>query len=176
MANRAEYTSGAIAFDMRVEGLTESVAMLEQLPKTMVLAGFAAGLKAASEVFCAELDLNIPVRSMETPGGDLQPHELRSRLTYRITLDTNYRGGVAEIGFGPAGYVANFIEYGHWMVSHDKQNVLAGPNTPGGFVPANPFMRRSFDAGKERAIDAFVGAVQNTVRQYQAGTSLPTAA
>jgi hypothetical protein len=73
------------------------------------------------------------------------------------------------------GYIANFLEYGHAMVSH-KGKPISGPKTPGGFVPADPRMRPAFDQQKERAIDAFTDSVHSTLENFKAKWGMPAAA
>jgi len=171
-----EYSSGVIAPTITVEGIAETVAMLDDLPKTLVLAGFTGALNAAADVLSAELDLQTPIR-LGFSDGDLtvEGGALKAALMREVTLDSNYRGGLVEIGFGKLGYIANFVEYGHVMLSHSGKQ-LSGPRTPGGFVPAHPFMRPAFEAGKERAIDAFVASIQQTVKNYKASRGMPMAA
>ena len=174
---RVQYIPGTVAPTVEVEGLEEALAMFDDLPKVVILAGFAGALLAAGNVFVEELDPRVPIQ-LAYEGGDLvvAGGDLKSALMLTDPeVDSGYRGGSIEAGFGKLGYVANMVEYGHRMVSHAKKEI-SGPKTPAGFVQAYPFIRPAFDTGKERSIDAFVNSLANTVNRFKAKWGLPTAA
>ena len=172
----AEYISGPAGPSITIEGLEETMAMFEDLPKALILAGFTGALNAAADVLAGELDARTPIR-LGFEGGELtvEGGALEEALMREITLDANYRGGLAEIGYGKLGYIANFVEYGHVMLSHRKKPI-EGPRTPGGMVAAHPFMRPAFDVGKERAIDAFTDSIHSTLENFKAKWGMPKAA
>jgi len=131
----------------RVEGIEETCDALTRLPGLMVAHCFQKALRSAAEVIVAEIQARTPI------GDDIwnfDEPKLRDSLVTEITLDSEFRGGIAEIGFGKVGYRALWVEYGHEMVGHrpDKKKL--------GFVDAHPFIRPAFDACENRAIDAFV--------------------
>ncbi len=132
--------------------------MLTRLPRDIVLGGYNRALHAAADVIEAELDLRTPVQ-IALAGGDLvvEGGRLKESIVSVVTLDSNYRGGMVEIGFGKLGYIANFVEYGHRMVTHKPGSKEVG------FVPAYPFMRPAAEAAAEPAIDAFAKSLAQTV-------------
>ncbi|MBZ5621457.1 MAG: hypothetical protein LAQ69_22435 [Acidobacteriia bacterium] len=146
--------------ESRVEGLEETLSMLDGLPKALVLGGYNKAFHAAAGVIERELDARVPIR-LEYEGKDLMVAggALKGALMFIVTLDSNYRGGIVAVGFGKLGYIANFVEYGHRMVTHK----------PGlkevGFVPAYPFMRPAADAAHEPSVDAFARSLAGTVRE-----------
>lgn len=175
---RVQYIPGTVAPTVEVEGLEEALAMFDDLPKAVILAGFSGALQAAGRVFVDELDQRTPIQ-LAYEGGDLTVAggDLKGALMMTDPeVDSQYRGGSIEVGYGNLGYVANLVEYGHRMVSHDKTKQLSGPKTPGGFVQAYPFIRPSFDVGKDRSIDAFVNSLANTVNRFKSKWGLPQAA
>jgi hypothetical protein len=164
-----QYGSSAVAPEVRIEGLQEAIAMLDDLPEAVILAGFATAIDAANVVFWDLLGRSTWVR--QDVDSKVTPGALRAALTSRVTLDTHYRGGLGEVGYGKLGYIANFLEYGHRIVGHRR-----GGRKEFGFVAARPRMRPAFDAGHEKAIDAFTGSIQGTVKNFQAKWGLAKAA
>jgi hypothetical protein len=173
-----EYISGSVGPTIQIEGIEETMAMFEDLPKTIILEGLTGALGAAADVLAAGITVWSRKTVEEHCVAPVEVGALREALEKWITLDSNYRGGLAEVGFGKLGYIANFLEYGHAMVGHRKQRKKpeTGPKTPGGFVPADPRMRPAFDAGKERAIDAFTDSVHSTLETFKAKWGMPSAA
>ena len=153
---------------MEVIGLTETLAMLDALPKSVVLAGYSKALHAAAKVIEDELDLRTPIQ-LAVEGGDLivQGGELKAAIMHEVTLDSNYRGGYAEVGFGRQGYKANLVEYGHRMVGHrPERKQLRGPRTPDGMVRPYPFMRPTTEAAHEAAVNAFANSLKETISTF----------
>lgn len=145
-------------FNITVEGLEETAAMLEKASKTLVARGYMKALQAGSNVIADAVEVRTPIKSEDT-GGLLDKDELRESLMVDIQLDSQFRGGVAEIGFGKNGHVANFVEYGHILLGHKPGK------KPLGDVPAHPFMRPAADASAEAAIDAFAESLKQTVTE-----------
>ena len=151
---------------MTVTGLAEVQAMLRDAPRHIVAAGFARAGRAAADVFVAELEVRTPVRTealwndetfsefKDQTGGDL-----KAALMSEVLLDSQFRGVHVAVGFGKQGHVANWVEYGHKMVTHKPAKKEVG------FVSAHPFMRPAFEAAGDRAIDAFVESLSEAVRE-----------
>jgi hypothetical protein len=171
MAYRAEkdlvhYISGTIAPSVQISGVEEVVAAFDELPRYIQLAGQARALQAAGDVLLEAVDSQVPIR-LGIDAGDItvEGGDLKGAIRTELELDANYRGGVIEVNFGKLGYIANFVEYGHVMKSHSGKT-LTGPKTPGGFVKANPFMRRGFDMSADRSIEAYTGSMRDTIIQW----------
>lgn len=122
--------------------------MLEHAPKNVVARGFLKALKAAARPIEQALDARVPVA---------QGHLKAARVT-EITLDSRFRGGTVEIGYGKQGHVANFLEYGHRMVGHKPFKKHEGEVKP------HPFMRPAAAAAAEAAITAFADTLADEVK------------
>ena len=166
----AQYTSAEVGSGYTITGLRETLDMLENLPKNIVLGGFSKALHAAGSIMEAEVEKRTPIR-LEIDGGDLvvSGGALKSDVYHEVTLDSNYRGGVAIVSFRKYSHIANWVEYGHRMIGHKPgKRQLSGPRTPDGMVRPNPFIRPAFEASKDRAIDAFARSIAETVHNYWA--------
>jgi hypothetical protein len=137
-------------FDIKIEGAEEVAELLKTAPKRIVAQSYARGLKAAANVLQAELEPLIP-------RGDREPH-LADSVVVEVALNADYSGGYAHIGFGKLGYRANFVEYGHRMVTHkpDKEEV--------GTVEPKPFMRPALAAASEAMIEIFADTVMEQLK------------
>jgi HK97 gp10 family phage protein len=154
-------------FNISIEGLEETVAMLEQAPRTIAARGYRKALQAGANVIANAVEARTPIKAEET-GGLLEQGELRESLVTDIELNSDLRGGVAEIGFGKNGHVALWVEYGHRQVEHgakwaDRQKGYEGKLL--GEVPAKPFMRPAADASAEAAVDAYAESLKQTVSE-----------
>lgn len=151
---------------LQTEGITitgcgDVINWMETFPKEIVLLGFFKALSAAIQVFESELRIKTPIRK-ETLWNDETFSEfsniiggaLRAALVHNVVLDSQYRGGYSEVGYGKLGYIANFVEFGHAKVIYGKHI---------GHVPAHPFMRSAFDAVNQEAIDAFASVIAQTI-------------
>ena len=135
--------------EIKVEGLQETYALLENAPRNLVARGFRRGLQAAGNVIGAELGRRTPQRE-----GKL----VRSIKT-DITLDAQFRGGEVDVNFGAQGYKAAWVEYGHHMVGHKPGKKKLGE------VPPHPFMRPTFSAAGGAAVDAFEAELEETIAE-----------
>lgn len=140
-----------------VTGLAEVQEMLATAPKEIVARGYLRALQAGADVIADEVEVRTPIKAEDT-GGMLDKGVLRESLMIQVTLDSQFRGGVAEVGFGKNGVVANWVEYGHRMVGH------APGKKEKGVVPPHPFMRPAADASADRAIEAFANSIAQTVK------------
>lgn len=160
-----------------VEGIEECCADLLRVKATVCGLAIAKGLAAAGAVIEEEVRQRTPVYREElvAGGGGGQSTSAKEYglliddLKTQITLDAGYRGGFAEIGFRKLAYIANFLEFGHRMVGHGKSKERRGGLSIRDFgigqVPANPFMRTAADVAAERAIAAFIGRVDETIKE-----------
>ena len=142
-----------------VEGIEETCAWLQSAGKYISGPAIAYGLDKAARVIAAEIASRIPEQSEGTHSSDL-PH-LRDELDFEVVIDSEGRGGYADVGFGRAvSHIARFVEYGHRMIGHKPGlRELSGPNIYMGRVLPLPFMRVSAAASANAAIEAFVGGV-----------------
>ena len=152
-----------------IVGLKEVQDFIAQTPKLLVAHGFAKALNAGAEVFAKELEVKTPVKKEDT-GGLLDKGVLRESIMIAITLDPQFRGGRAEIGFGKNGNVADWLEYGHHIVIPGKGTYIDNQGrrrkgTGAGFVAAHPFVRPSFEIGFDAAVTAITSSFNNTIRQ-----------
>jgi len=145
-------------FSVTVEGLDEVVKMLDEAPRTIVARGYLKALQAGANVIADAVEIRTPVKAEDT-GGLLDTGELRESLMIDTQLDSQFRGGVAEVGFGKNGAIAAWVEYGHVLVGHKPGK------KPLGEVPMHPFMRPAFDASAEAAVDAFAESLRETVTE-----------
>lgn len=147
---------------IKVTGIEEVQRMLAEAPKSLVARGYVKALQAGINVFRDELELHTPIRlafegeDLVVAGGDL-----KSALTTAITLDSQFRGGVAAVGYGKLGYIALWVEYGHRMVGH-KPGKKVLKNSP---VPPHPWMRPAFDTKADAALEAFAGSLAATLKE-----------
>ncbi len=138
-----------------VQGLAEVQKNLSAFPRLLVVGCFNKAFKRAAAVFEEEIRANTPETEYSTSSEEYG--HLVDNLMDEISLDTQGRGGRLKIGFGKAGFVALFVEYGHRMVTHSKKDT-------GKFVPANPFMRKAFAAAAGKALEAFTEAIQEYMK------------
>ena len=161
---------------IEVEGIEEACQALDQVSRIVSTRGYTNGLAAAGDVFRAELLPRIPYNALavanKAHGGK---GALRVRVVRDVQVDAQGRGGVVEVGFGPLGHIANWVEWGHQIVDRGamrkkvKGKWEATLQSVSGFVPPHPFMRPAFDAAQAKAIDAFVEAVKETLSQSTPG-------
>lgn len=162
-------------FDIKLDGIEETVAMLEQAPKIIVARGFLKALQAGGNILADAIRAKAPIQE-EYTGGILRQGELRASVRLRVTLDSGFRGGVAEINFGKAGPVAYWLEFGHRAVMHgatwaDRKNnykgkllvLRANPEAFEWMVPAYPFVRSAVEPSWEPAVDAVVTSLKQTI-------------
>lgn len=163
--------------DFKIEGIEETVAMLETAPKNIVARGYLKALSAAGNVIADAVEVRTPRKLEDTGGNSLDLGELRESLMVDVQLDSGFRGGSVDVGFGKNGRVALWVEYGHRIVMHgvtsaDRRNGYKGklllrvnPESFDSNVPAYPFMRPAFDASADAAIEAFSNSIQQTVAE-----------
>jgi hypothetical protein len=142
----------------KITGLEDVQRMLDDAPRDLVARGFLKALQASADVIAEEVGVRTPIKSEDT-GGLLERGELRASLRTDVQLDSQFRGGVARVGFGKAGAIANWIEWGHRLVGHKSSGKkLIGE------VKARPFLRPAFDSSADAAVDAFARSLEQTVK------------
>jgi HK97 gp10 family phage protein len=134
---------------VKITGIAEVQKMLAEAPKNIVMLGFGRALNAGINVIAAAVAERVPVKE----------GELAAALVTEVVVDANARGGIASVGFGKMGHRANWVEYGHRMVTHKPGKKQVGD------VPAHPFMRPAADASADAAIDAFAETLAATLKQ-----------
>ena len=134
---------------MQVTGLDECIEMMEDAPKNIVMLGYGRALTAAMYVVAEAVVSRAPVETGEMVKG----------LVVEVKVDSSARGGIAEMGFGKQGHVAMWVEYGHHMVGHKPGKKYLGFD-----VQPHPFMRPSFDASADQAVEAFAASLSNTLK------------
>lgn len=126
--------------------------MLERAPKEVVPGALLSGLRAGGQVIEEHMAGRVPDKT-----GDLL-----SDLGTTITLDSDFRGGIAQVGFTSAqAHKAGWVEYGHRMVSHEPDKAEIGQVQP------HPFMRPAADASAEEAVEAFTETVMAELEKGQ---------
>jgi hypothetical protein len=154
-----------------VLGIEECCADLRRVPPAVCGVGLVRGLHAAAEVIEREVSLRTPTRTNRV-GGDQDYPALVTDLQVRVTVDSQFRGGVAQIGFFRNAYIANWLEFGHRMVGHGSSKPARNAAWKAGgekMVPAHPFMRPGADAAQEPAVEAFIDAVDDSLKEFSNG-------
>ena len=170
------YGSAEIGPGYTISGLTETIAMLDSLPRLVVITGFSEALHAAGTIMEAAVEERTPIRLEELPSGALSVAggDLKADVYHDVVIDAQYRGGYAFVSFHRYSNVANWLEWGHRMVGHKPgKKQLQGPKTPTGFVRPYPFLRPAFEVSAGPAIDAFVLKLAEVVNRFN---NLSTAA
>src|SRR5579885_992359 len=155
-----------IQVDIKVEGLEEVVDMFHRATDAVKGPAQLRALSAGANVIADELEKNTPVRAENPSGGNsLDKGVLRESVMIRVELDKNNQGGTAYIGFGKYGYVANWLENGHRLLTHGMKSIRRVI----GFVAPRPFMRQSLEASGQKAVDVYV----ETMRQELQTAGVP---
>lgn len=148
--------------DVIITGLEVTRLMLIEMPGELSRKGIEKALRAGSRVFEDGLAERAPHR--ERPADTEQEFPpLSDSIVTEIRVDHAAKMGYASTGFGDAGPVALWNEYGHEIVTHAK--VDTGKSTR-----PNPFMRRTVDEDAEPAIDAFADSIYGTVKGLYGGS------
>lgn len=164
---------------MSVEGLSETVAQFDHLPQVLVVLGLFKALEAGGKVIQDAVYAKTRIQLRDS-GGDLlvEGGELRDALKHVTVVDSQGRGGFVAVGFGRLGYIANWVEYGHKLLTHWENKeayTYKGRKRVrkwGGHefikdVPAYPFMRPALEISAEAAIDAFAASLAETINNLK---------
>lgn len=137
---------------IEIDGVEEVAELFRNAPKESIPSALLKALSEAGRV----IEEYMAGRTPDKTG------ELLANLDISVTLDSDFRGGYAEIGFsGEQGHVARFVEFGHRMVGHKPDKKLLGQVEP------HPFMRPAADASAEEALDVFVGVMMAELQKSQ---------
>jgi hypothetical protein len=137
---------------VEIVGLEDVLQRLDQLPGLIVAHAFAEALDRAGGVIAAEVEVRIP--EGETEG-------LLEHIVVNVEIDPSLRGGSVAVGFShaqaengrPYDAIADWVERGHIMLSHDKKPTKLE------HVPRHPFMAPAFDASAQKAIEVFTQTI-----------------
>lgn len=150
---------------VRITGIEEVCAFFDAAPKNIVKVAFGKALTAAAVPIVESLESRIPSRnnlfdeeSFRSLEGTAESGTLKDALVTDVALSQDGKGGVASIGFGKMGHVANWVEYGHHLVGHAPGKRQLGEVRP------HPFMRPAADSSADAAIEAFAGSIEETMR------------
>jgi hypothetical protein len=172
-------------FGINISGIRETIAALDRLPKQIVAESFDGALRMAGDTIQEAVATRTPHRvrvvmhSGERAGSsaEIRLPALIREITAAVFIDGDARGGSVEVGFGELGFIANFVEYGHHMVTHYERaeesflatvmgkrrwHIKTGGGKDVGFVVAHPFMRPALDACAEEAIDVFAASLRKS--------------
>jgi hypothetical protein len=151
-----------------VQGVNEIAGWLDQLPQRFAKGALARALAAAAVPIVAEI-------SARTPEGDESLRDenvahLVDSIQTIIEVDSQGRGGRAEIGFGKMGYLALWLEYGWKLTGHQphKKFIKNVPENGDTYLTGSRryFMRDGMEAAAERAIEAFCNSFSASMDEY----------
>jgi len=154
--------------EMKIEGIEETLQLLQTAPKNIVMLGYARAARAGINVIARELVKRTPIAVAENKklGRKGKAWHDRSRgalvrsLRIKVAVDSSARGVVADVGFpGEQATVADALEFGHMQTTHYPEHKDVRP------IPAKPFMRPAFDASAEEAIEAFATSLEATLKE-----------
>jgi HK97 gp10 family phage protein len=139
-----------------VTGLGEVQRALAEAPRLIVANAYLKALQAAANVIEQEVAIRTPERDEGSRNED-DAHLIDGLMT-AVELDSQFRGGVAMVGFGKQGHKAMWVEFGHRMVGHKPGKKQLGQ------VAARPFMRPAADASANKAIEAFADSLAESLK------------
>jgi hypothetical protein len=149
-----------------ISGMDETLELLTSAPKNIVMLGYARAARAAINVMATALVARTPIdqAASKKKGRTGKAWHDKSRaalvksVKIDVTVDSSAKGVSASVGFsGIHATIANALEYGHAMVTHEGETV--GEEQP------HPFMRPAFDASADAAIDAFTESLTETLKE-----------
>lgn len=177
------YSASESSKGFTVTGIREVCDAFDKLPQAVVMLGYLKALEAAADVIEPALKQNTPVGQVavwnpETFSVVMAPSgSLKRSVQRRIELDKHGAGGLLYVHFGKLNFIANFLEYGHNIVTHwaskvpykDSRGRLRYKKSGGhvivGFVKPNPFIRETADQVFEPVIDAVTESITKTVNE-----------
>lgn len=149
-----------------ITGMEECLELLDSAPRNIVMLGYGRAARAAIDVVAAELVRRTPIQQAASKKKgrtgkawhDKTRAALVNSLKVEVAVDAGARGVSAYVGFaGEQATVANALEYGHAMVTHDGETI--GQEQP------HPFMRAAFDASADAAVEAFTDSLADTLKE-----------
>lgn len=158
-----------------VDGLEQVTADLLLVEKELASIALLRGLNGAGAVYEKAIGAKCPFGPAGNRGFfDEESFQfltggrgsLYADLQHRVTLSARGDGGSVATGFWSQAYKANWVEFGHRMVTHkwgkrDSHFVRD--------IPAHPFMRPAADASDEAALSAFIDGVNEVLGGFSDG-------
>lgn len=141
------------SFRMQLHGAKELEAALRQLPKRIGKGAIRRALKKAAQPIADDAKSRVPVGRNRESGEHLQENiAVSTKLSKRQRRRSRARGHDPNrvdvyIGAEPSRH-AHLVEFGT-----GPRRTKSGKST--GVMPAQPFMRPAWDAGKHRALRQF---------------------
>ena len=145
-----------IVSDIKVKGLAELQAFLDQLPAKMEANVMRAALRAGAKPILAAAKAGVPIGEPSRKGAELYknyPGALRDSI--RLSARIDRRGGQVTASIkagGKVGKTGADVFYAHMVEFGTKPHVIGDGTHPG--VQAKPFMRPALDAQSQAAVVA----------------------
>ena len=145
--------------DEFLKGLGELLAELKQIAATVQNNALCTGVFRAAQMMRDKAKANAPVSSGDPPKGGrfakYTPGTLRDSLKAK-----RRRGSRTEVAAGVTGaFYAKWVEFGHTLVGHKPDKKVLG------HVPANPFLRRTFEENQKDAVDVMKQGIVEAIRK-----------
>jgi len=137
-------------FEIKITGIDEVSANLDELPLRLVKNAYAKALVAGAVPIVQALGARMGFFKEAT--GEMQAH-----LVTDIAIDSAGKGGRIQIGFGRLGHIARFVEYGHREIGHKPLSKELG------VVQPHPFMRPALETAADAAVDAFATSIKESI-------------
>lgn len=137
---------------------------LNSLPTAIRKTYLSKALRITGNIVRDRIIQNAP-EQLDTPHGALAKGELKENITTRVHVakDENAASDTDYVEAGPNSkvkFVARFLEDGHVARPRTKR---AGPQK---FVQPHPFVRRSVDATKDAATQAFADTLAESIKGH----------
>lgn len=152
-------------FEVTVEGLSELGDELDRMPYQFAQNIQRAALQAAGDVMAAEVAARAPV-APQASHPESEPGELRDSIVVKVRLGKNLDVSEAKIGPGydkdkyggdkhtqSPGVYGKFVEYGTAKMAPE------------------PFMRPAFQAGAQKALEAYAKVVDSLIGLLKKGAA-----
>jgi HK97 gp10 family phage protein len=161
-----------------VKGLHELEERMGDLPNEVNKKVMRKALVAGGLVL--EVDMKSRVKDKQESYGDdsqwqgfqsssLPSGALRADITHSVSLNASAERGTIRIGpTKKTAYVANFLEFGHWLVMGSQKGRKASKKRIK-FIPAYPFMRPAFDNKAQDAVEAFETQLRTGIEEVTRG-------
>ena len=156
-------------YPIEVEGIDDVIAMLGQTEHLVETTALVTGLNVVGEFSAQAIEDATPVKDENVPtseysrriagGNSLDKGLLKASVKFEIIVDSRNRGGYVEISHGRYSYVANYLEYGHRLVTHGIKAIRRVI----GFVKPYPFIRPTAERVAEESIYKFYDTVREVL-------------
>jgi hypothetical protein len=133
---------------VKIENADQIADDLAAFPSDLMGARLYPALQTGGEVLMSAVLARTPSDPDATSAQEYG--DLKSAIEVKVDLYEN--GGMAKVGFGEKSYISNWVEYGHWQMSHgaskEAKRVL-------GIVAAHPFLRPATATAGDEVFEAF---------------------